>query len=139
MEIAEQYYADYLLTKIKETVSYDEQIGLLRIPNNTSYMKEYCDFYTYKNLNYSESHYWAEEIAIVALQKYEEETGESYFEQTGIPVAKVAFEIRIHEQCYMAGLFTTRTDITDVSPNLGNGWSRFLQSAIDAMYSMGLR
>ena len=123
----------YLLSEIKKTVEYDAETNHLRIPNNTKAAQDYFYFtgYQYDSADYQMDHYWAMEMAKVAVQKYEEETGEIY----PIEVEKVAFEIRIHAQAYAVGLVTQSSSVTDVKPNETGKF----QWIIDRLYEMGMR
>lgn len=78
-------------------------------------------------------------MALVAIRKYRDVTGNDYEQDTGISIEKVTFEIRVHEQLYEANMFTDHTDITDVSPDEGKEWIIHVQTIIDLLYDIGLR
>ncbi len=127
----------FYLVGIRKSVTYNEQNGLLRIPNNTYAAKRFIAMSSYYESEFFFDYDWVEMMAKVAVNKYETETGKSFHTE----ISKVTYEVRVHAQFYVAGLFTTHTDITDVSTYEGKGkFSGFhVQWWIDTFYSWGFR
>ena len=135
------YIYDALVSTVYLAMIYSEidikpSAKQLRIPNNTVASKKYFELVSYSKSSYFDNRYWAMDMAELAIRKYKHVTQNDYSFDTGIPPEKVAFEIRVHAQLYLVGMFTDHTDITDVSPYEGQGWVIHVQDIIDWLYEI---